>query len=49
MHVGLRGNSSGPVCSTDPVKVSKDTASLLVYTRKRCFCLGDAGFLWVTS
>jgi len=30
---------SGPVCSTDPVKVSKHTASLLVCTRKKIFCL----------
>jgi len=28
--VALRGNFSGPVCSKDPIKVSKDTASLLV-------------------
>jgi len=30
MHVALRGNFSGPVCSTDLVKVSKDAASLVV-------------------
>ena len=42
--MALRGNSSGPVCSTDPVKVSKDAASLLVCTRKKIFCLGAAGF-----
>ena len=40
MHVALCGNFSGPVCSTDPVKVSKDVASLLVSTRKKFFCLG---------
>jgi len=40
--MALRGNFSGPVCSTDPVKVSKDAASLLVCTRKNIFCLGDA-------
>jgi len=45
----LRGNFAGLVCSTGPVKVSKDAASLLVCTRKKNFCLGDAGFLWVTS
>jgi len=28
MHVALRGNFSGLVCSTDPVEVSKDAASL---------------------
>ena len=44
MHVALRGNFSGPVCSTDPVKDSKDVASLLVCIRKKIFCLGDAGF-----
>jgi len=38
--MALRGNFSGPVCSTDPVKVSKDAASLLVCTRKKIFCLG---------
>jgi len=27
-HVALRRNFSGPVCSTNPVKVSKDAASL---------------------
>jgi len=42
------GNFSGSACSTDPVKVSKDAASLLVCTRKKIFCLG-AGILWVTS
>ena len=41
-HVALHGNFSGPACSTDPVKVSKDTASLLVCTQ--IFCLGDVGF-----
>jgi len=38
--VALHGNFSGPVCSTDLVKVSKDTASLLVCTQKKMFCLG---------
>jgi len=33
--VALCENFSGPVCSTDPVKVSKDAASLLVCTRKK--------------
>jgi len=36
------------VCSTDPVKESKNAASL-VCTRKKNFCLGGAGCLWVTS
>jgi len=43
-HVALQGNFSGPVSSTDPVKVSKDAASLLVCTRKKLFCLGGCGF-----
>ena len=43
MHVALRGNISAPVCSTDPVKVSKDAASLLVCSQK-FFCLGGCGF-----
>jgi len=40
MHVVLRGNFSGPVCSTDPINVSKDVASLLVCTRKKFFAWG---------
>jgi len=43
MHVALRGNFSGPVCSTDPAKVSKDAASLLVCTQKN-FLLGGCWF-----
>jgi len=43
-HVALCGNFSGPICSTDPVKVSKDAASLLVCIRKN-FLLGGAVFL----
>jgi len=38
--MALRRNFSGLVCSTDPVKVSKDTASLLVCTRKKFFAWG---------
>jgi len=34
---------SGPVCSTDPVKVSKDAASILVRTREKKFLLEVAG------
>jgi len=37
------GISSGPVCSTDSVKVTKDAASLLVCNQKN-FCLGGAFF-----
>jgi len=45
MHVALRWNFSSPVCSTDPVKVSKDAASLLVCTRKKFFAWGCGFFL----
>jgi len=38
--VALRGNFFGPVCSTDLVKISKDVASLLVYTWKKIFAWG---------
>jgi len=38
--MALRGNFSGPVCSTDPVKVSKDAASLLSLHSKKIFLLG---------
>jgi len=41
--MALHGNFSGPVCSTDLVKVSKDAASLLVCTRKQIFAWG----MWV--
>jgi len=34
---GFAWDFSGLVCSTDPVKVSKDAASLLVCTRKKIF------------
>ena len=38
--MALHGNFSGPVCSTDPVKVSTDAASLLVCIKKKIFLLG---------
>ena len=41
----LRGNFSGLICSTDPVKVSKDTASLFICTRKKFFAGGCVFFL----
>ena len=44
--MALRRNFSGPVCSTDPVKVSKDAASLLVCTRKKIFCFGGSFCEW---
>jgi len=47
--MALRGNISAPVWVTDLVEASKDAASLLVCTRKKFFCLGGSGFLWVTS
>jgi len=40
MHVALRGDFSGPLCSTDLVKVSKNVASILVCTRKKNFAWG---------
>jgi len=43
--VALHGNFSGLVCSTDPVKVSKDAASLLVCTRKKFFAWGVRFFV----
>jgi len=43
MHVALCGNFSGPVSATDPVKGSKDVASLLVCTQKK-FWGGGCGF-----
>ena len=42
--MALRGNISAPVRVTDLVEVSKDVASLLVYTQKKFVCLGSAGF-----
>jgi len=39
-HVALHGNIFAPVQVTDLVEASKDTASLLVCTRKKIFCLG---------
>jgi len=45
LHVVLHGNISAPVRVTDLVEVSKDTASLVVCTRKKNFWLGSAGFL----
>jgi len=42
-HVALCGNISAPVRVTDLVEVSKDTASLIVSTRKK-FLVGECGF-----
>jgi len=39
-HVALRENFSGPVRVTDLVEVSKDSASLVVCTRKKIFAWG---------
>jgi len=44
-HVALHGNFSGHVSTTDLVEVSKDTASLLVCTRKKIFWLESVGIL----
>jgi len=48
-HVALHGNISTPVWVTDVVEVSKDAANLFSLHSKKKFCLGDAGFLLVTS
>jgi len=42
--MALCRNFSGPVSATNPVKGSKDVASLLVYTRKKIIAWGG-GFL----
>jgi len=42
-HVALRGNFSGLISATDPVKGSKDAASLLVCTHKNVL-LGECRF-----
>jgi len=47
--MALLGNISAPVWVKHLVEASKDTASLLVCTRKKIFWLGGAGCLWVTS
>jgi len=43
--VALSGNFSGPVSATDPVKSSKDSASLVVRTRKKFFGCGVQVFV----
>jgi len=45
MHVALRGNISAPARITDLVEASKDTASLLVSTRKKNFAWGCGFFV----
>jgi len=47
-HMALRRNFSGPVSATDPVKSSKDLASLVVSTQKY-FWLGGEDFFRVMS
>ena len=44
-HVALRGNFSGPISTTDPVKSSKDEASLVACTRKNFFAWGCGFFV----
>jgi len=44
-HVALRRNFSGPVSTTVPVKVSKDTASQVPCTRKKIFDWGCGFFV----
>jgi len=43
MHIVLNGNFSGPAYATDPVKVSRDAASLAACTRKN-FLVEGCGF-----
>jgi len=43
-HVALRGNFYGLVSTTDLVKSLKDSASLVVCTRKKFFWLEGADF-----
>jgi len=38
-HVALRGNFSGPLSATDPVKGTTDLASLVLCTWKKFFWL----------
>jgi len=45
MHMALRGNISAPEWVTDLFEVSKDTASLLVCTRKKFFAWGVRVFV----
>jgi len=42
--MALCGNISAPVRVTDLVKVSKDSASLIVRTQKKTFFLVECGF-----
>jgi len=48
-HVALHGNIFAPARVMDLAEASKDVASLVICTRKRFFCLGGAGWLWVMS
>jgi len=43
-HVALRKNFSSPVSATAPIKSLKDSASLVVCTRKK-FLVGGCGFV----
>jgi len=45
LHVAFHGNFSGPINITDLVKSSKDSASLVVCTRKKIFWLVVVDFL----
>jgi len=46
--MALHGNFAGLISATDPVKSSKDTASLVVCTQKKFFDWGVRVF-WVKS
>ena len=43
--MAMRGNFSGPVSATDPVKSSKDSASLVDCTRKNFLVVGCGFFV----
>ena len=43
-HMTLQRNFSGPVSATDPVKGSKDVASLVACTQKKIFLGGGCRF-----
>jgi len=45
LHMVLRGNFSGPISATDPVKSSIDSSSLVVCTQKKIFGWGCGFFL----
>jgi len=45
MHMALHGNFSGPVCSTDPVKVSRRGKSSRLHSKKHFLLVGTGFFV----